>query len=219
MQAVELTLINKRDRTADLCGAHAAHPPKADLLYCKRSAVRLYCAAKQKRGLLSSFFRGGDKRDRTADLCGAHAAHPPKADLLYCKRSAVRLYCAAKQKRGLLSSFFRGGDKRDRTADLLNAIQALSQVKRLRTPQNSGERIDMCMKIKLFEPVVLICSNNLELTVLLYCHNNNHYLLHLAVFLIEARSITTPDDIAIPIEPVIAVHLTFFIGCARNPSD
>ena len=27
-----------------------------------------------------------------------------------------------------------GGDKRDRTADLLNAIQALSQVIRLRTP-------------------------------------------------------------------------------------
>ena len=29
---------------------------------------------------------------------------------------------------------FLGGDKRDRTADLLNAIQALSQVIRLRTP-------------------------------------------------------------------------------------
>jgi len=35
-----------------------------------------------------------------------------------------------------------GGDKRDRTADLLNAIQALSQAKRLRTPINSGERIE-----------------------------------------------------------------------------
>ena len=32
---------DKRDRTADLGTAHAAHPPKADLLYCKRSAVRL----------------------------------------------------------------------------------------------------------------------------------------------------------------------------------
>ena len=31
-----------------------------------------------------------------------------------------------------------GGDKRDRTADLLNAIQALSRAKRVRTPLNTG---------------------------------------------------------------------------------
>ncbi len=33
-----------------------------------------------------------------------------------------------------------GGDKRDRTADLLNAIQALSQYKRVHTPQNTRLR-------------------------------------------------------------------------------
>ncbi len=35
----------------------------------------------------------------------------------------------------LFPRYMLGGDKRDRTADLLNAIQALSQVIRLHTPQ------------------------------------------------------------------------------------
>ena len=41
----------------------------------------------------------------------------------------------------LVSRPFRGGDKRDRTADLLNAIQALSQYKRVANPLNRVGRV------------------------------------------------------------------------------
>ncbi len=37
-----------------------------------------------------------------------------------------------------------GGDKRDRTADLLNAIQALSQSKRLHTPPTGHKSVSIC---------------------------------------------------------------------------
>ena len=37
----------------------------------------------------------------------------------------------------MVTKFFCGGDKEDRTPDLLNAIQALSQYKRVRTPQHT----------------------------------------------------------------------------------
>ena len=40
----------------------------------------------------------------------------------------------------MISGFF-GGDKRDRTADLLNAIQALSQYKRVANPLNGVGRV------------------------------------------------------------------------------
>jgi len=38
---------DKRDRTADLCGAYAAQPPKADLIKMQEVSVR-YPALKQK---------------------------------------------------------------------------------------------------------------------------------------------------------------------------
>ena len=46
----------------------------------------------------------------------------------------------------MISGFF-GGDKRDRTADLLNAIQALSQYKRVANPLKGVGR------------VLLVCRN------------------------------------------------------------
>ena len=43
---------------------------------------------------------------------------------------------------------FFGGDKRDRTADLLNAIQALSQYKRVANPLNGVGRVLLVHRTK-----------------------------------------------------------------------
>ena len=59
----------------------------------------------------------------TASPCFMEKAVPYKKEKHLTKYQVLSSACA-----------IGGGDKRDRTADLLNAIQALSQVIRLRTP-------------------------------------------------------------------------------------